>query len=47
MDVVKAIEKVGSNSGTMSQQVKIADCGQLLNLKSYTFYFMSLTHLIS
>jgi peptidylprolyl isomerase len=29
MDVVKAIEKVGSRSGTTSKPVVIADCGQL------------------
>merc|ERR1711903_425327 len=29
MDVVKAIEKVGSQSGATSQKVQIADCGQL------------------
>jgi len=29
MSVVKAIEKVGSQSGKTSQEVKIADCGQL------------------
>jgi peptidylprolyl isomerase len=29
MDVVKAIEKVGSGSGTTAKEVKIADCGQL------------------
>ena len=29
MDVVKAIEKVGSASGKTSQEVKIVDCGQL------------------
>ncbi|KAI3502332.1 hypothetical protein L1887_30366 [Cichorium endivia] len=29
MDVVKAIEKVGSGSGTTSKKVVIADCGQL------------------
>ena len=29
MDVVKAIEKVGSGSGTTSKPVVIADCGQL------------------
>jgi len=29
MDVVKAIEKVGSRSGSTSKEVKIADCGQL------------------
>lgn len=29
MDVVKAIEKVGSRSGTTAKEVKIADCGQL------------------
>lgn len=29
MDVVKAAEKVGSNSGTTSKSVVIADCGQL------------------
>merc|ERR1711872_174069 len=29
MDVVKAVEHVGSNSGKTSQKVVIADCGQL------------------
>merc|ERR1712138_67893 len=29
MDVVKAIERVGSGSGSTSQKVVIADCGQL------------------
>ncbi|CAN6236935.1 unnamed protein product [Urochloa humidicola] len=29
LDVVKAIEKVGSRSGATSKPVKIADCGQL------------------
>ena len=29
MDVVKAIEAVGSGSGATSKSVKIADCGQL------------------
>merc|ERR1712005_56357 len=29
MEVVKAIEKVGSSSGKCSQPVQIADCGQL------------------
>lgn len=29
MDVVKAIEKVGSSSGATSKKVVIADCGQL------------------
>ncbi|KAJ3692784.1 hypothetical protein LUZ60_011879 [Juncus effusus] len=29
MDVVKAIEKVGSSSGTTKKEVMIADCGQL------------------
>jgi peptidylprolyl isomerase len=29
MDIVKAIEKVGSGSGATSQEVKIEDCGQL------------------
>jgi peptidylprolyl isomerase len=29
MDVVKAIEKVGSRSGSTAKEVKIADCGQL------------------
>jgi peptidylprolyl isomerase len=29
MDVVKAIEKVGSRSGSTAKVVKIADCGQL------------------
>ncbi|CAO2815559.1 unnamed protein product [Amaranthus hypochondriacus] len=29
MDVVRAIEKVGSSSGTCSKPVVIADCGQL------------------
>ncbi|CAN6226997.1 unnamed protein product [Urochloa humidicola] len=29
LDVVKAIEKVGSRSGTTAKAVKIADCGQL------------------
>merc|ERR1711977_339855 len=29
MDVVKAIEKVGSQSGATSQKVQIADCGQV------------------
>ncbi|CAK9164994.1 unnamed protein product [Ilex paraguariensis] len=29
MDVVKAIEKVGSSSGSTSKTVTIADCGQL------------------
>ncbi|XP_072994655.1 peptidyl-prolyl cis-trans isomerase [Typha latifolia] len=29
LDVVKAIEKVGSRSGTTSKTVAIADCGQL------------------
>merc|ERR1719301_215969 len=29
MDVVKKIEAVGSQSGKTSQEVKIADCGQL------------------
>nr|CAB3445361.1 unnamed protein product [Digitaria exilis] len=29
LDVVKAIEKVGSRSGTTAKPVKIADCGQL------------------
>ncbi|GJN18845.1 hypothetical protein PR202_gb06048 [Eleusine coracana subsp. coracana] len=28
MDVVRAIEKVGSQSGRTTKQVKIADCGQ-------------------
>lgn len=29
MNVVKAIEKVGSSSGTTSQKVVISDCGEL------------------
>merc|ERR1712122_5522 len=29
LDVVKAVEQVGSNSGKTSQKVVIADCGQL------------------
>jgi hypothetical protein len=29
MDIVKAIEKVGSSSGKCTKQVMIADCGQL------------------
>jgi peptidylprolyl isomerase len=29
MDVVKAIEKVGSRSGSTAKEVKIADCGQI------------------
>ncbi|XP_057966612.1 peptidyl-prolyl cis-trans isomerase [Malania oleifera] len=29
LDVVKAIEKVGSSSGRTSKPVKVADCGQL------------------
>ena len=29
MDVVRAIEKVGSGSGRTSKPVKIEDCGQL------------------
>lgn len=29
MDVVKAVEAVGSRSGTTSQKVEIVDCGQL------------------
>jgi peptidylprolyl isomerase len=29
LDVVKAIEKVGSGSGKTSKPVAIADCGQL------------------
>ena len=29
MDVVRAIEGVGSGSGATSQKVMIADCGQL------------------
>lgn len=29
MDVVKAMEKVGSKSGATSKKVVIADCGQL------------------
>lgn len=29
MDVVKAVEKVGSDSGRTREQVLIADCGQL------------------
>lgn len=29
MEVVKAIEAVGSQSGATSSQVKVADCGQL------------------
>ncbi|OAY85897.1 Peptidyl-prolyl cis-trans isomerase [Ananas comosus] len=29
LEVVKAIEKVGSRSGTTSKAVTIADCGQL------------------
>jgi peptidylprolyl isomerase len=29
MDVVKAIERVGSRSGATSKRVVIADCGQL------------------
>ena len=29
MDVVKAIEAVGSQGGQTSQEVKIVDCGQL------------------
>lgn len=29
INVVKSIEKVGSSSGTTSQKVIIADCGQL------------------
>ena len=29
MDVVKAIESVGSQSGATSQDVEIADCGEL------------------
>jgi cyclophilin family peptidyl-prolyl cis-trans isomerase len=29
MDVVKAVEAVGSRSGATSQKVEIADCGQL------------------
>ena len=29
MEVVRAVEKVGSQSGKTSKPVKIADCGQL------------------
>ena len=29
MDVVKAVEAVGSSSGSTSQPVVVADCGQL------------------
>ena len=29
MDVVKAIEKVGTRNGSTSKVVKVADCGQL------------------
>ncbi|XP_020584369.1 peptidyl-prolyl cis-trans isomerase [Phalaenopsis equestris] len=29
LDVVKAIEKVGSSSGRTSKEVKVADCGQI------------------
>ncbi len=29
IDVVKAIEKVGSSSGTTSKTVLVSDCGQL------------------
>ena len=29
MDVVKAIEKVGSSSGRTSKTVTVADCGQI------------------
>jgi peptidylprolyl isomerase len=29
MDVVKAIEKVGSGNGRTSKPVVVADCGQL------------------
>ncbi len=29
MDVVKAIEAIGSSNGTTKQKVVIADCGQL------------------
>lgn len=29
MDVVKAVERVGSSSGRTSRPVVIADCGQL------------------
>jgi len=29
MDVVKAIEKVGSRSGSTAKEVKIANCGQI------------------
>ncbi|CAL5035683.1 unnamed protein product [Urochloa decumbens] len=30
MDVVKAIEKVGTRSGTTKKEVRISDCGELL-----------------
>lgn len=29
MEVVKAIEKVGSSSGTTKKKVVVADCGQI------------------
>jgi cyclophilin family peptidyl-prolyl cis-trans isomerase len=29
MDVIKKIEAVGSNSGTTSKEVQVADCGEL------------------
>jgi peptidylprolyl isomerase len=29
MDVVRAVEKVGSESGKTRKKVKVADCGQL------------------
>jgi len=29
MDVVRAVEKVGSDSGKTSQKVLIADCGEI------------------
>jgi len=34
MDVVKAVEKVGSESGTTSKKVVISDCGEI-NLKDF------------
>jgi cyclophilin family peptidyl-prolyl cis-trans isomerase len=34
MDIVKAIEKVGSGSGGTSQKVVIADCGEIKSKKS-------------
>lgn len=34
MDIVKAIEKVGSGSGAPSEKVVVADCGEIKSTKT-------------